>query len=283
LFLSGNEQPSADHCRDISTTLPEGRPWPGSVAPMRVATAYAGLCLVQAAAVVLPGRRVTLPRALRGRAWALVLPGVLVAFVVGVSLDDGLARRLAELAVVTPALALLAPLVATPRWRVPVAALAVAAVVVGLAERHDVAGGAGRAIAIACACSVLATLLASAAPPSALRVGLVALVALDVILVIAGSVGHTSSALHDVASPVGLPGFQDATLGPATMGYGDLFGGAVLGAALVAEGRRRGRPATAVLTCALAFGLLLTVFDTLPATVPLLAGLAISSYERRPM
>jgi hypothetical protein len=38
-----------------------------------------------------------------------------------------------------------------------------------------------------------------------------------------------------------------------------------------------------VLVCALAFGLLLTVFTTLPATVPLLAGLAVGGHERRSM
>jgi hypothetical protein len=250
------------------------------VAPVRVATAYAALCLVQASAIVLPGRRLPLPAALRGRAWALVLPGVLVAFVVVLSADPAFARRLAELAAVTPLLALLAPVVASPRWRLPTAAIAITAVAIGLAARHDVAGGAARAIAIACACSVLATLLASVAPTSALRLGLVALVVLDVVLVIAGSVGHTSTALHQIASPAGLPGFQDATIGPATMGYGDLFGAAVLGAILVADDRPRGRPAVAVLVCALAFGLLLTVFDTLPATVPLLAGLVVGSRRR---
>jgi hypothetical protein len=253
------------------------------VAPVRTAVAYAGLCLVQAGAVVLPDRRVQLPAALRGRAWALVLPGVLVAFVVVLSLDPGFADRLAELAVVTPALALLVPFVVAPRARVPVAILATAAVVVGLWQDHGEAGELARAITIACACAVLATLLAGVAPPSALRAGLVLLVALDVLLVATGDVGHTSNALHEAAAPGGLPSFQDATLGPVTMGYGDMFGAAVLGAALAADGRARTRPAAAVLVCALAFGLLLTVFHTIPATVPLLAGLAVGRQERRSM
>ena len=127
-------------------------------------------------------------------------------------------------------------------------------------------------VAIACACAVLATLLAGVAPASALRVGLVVLVLFDVILVATGGVATTSNALHQAASPAGLPSFQDATLGPAIMGYGDLFGAAVLGAILTSEGRSRGRAAAAVLVSALGFGLLLTVFSTLPATVPLLAG-----------
>ncbi|MDX6525816.1 MAG: hypothetical protein QOI43_1327, partial [Gaiellales bacterium] len=70
---------------------------------------------MQAAAVTLPGRSLPLPAAIRGRAWALVLPGVLVAFVIALSIDASLATRLAELAVVTPVLALLAPLVAEQR------------------------------------------------------------------------------------------------------------------------------------------------------------------------
>ncbi|MDX6579534.1 MAG: hypothetical protein QOJ47_1083 [Gaiellales bacterium] len=238
---------------------------------------------MQAAAVTLPGRSLPLPAAIRGRAWALVLPGVLVAFVIALSIDASLATRLAELAVVTPVLALLAPLVAEQRRRVPVGLVAGVAVVVGLWQQHSVVGGLARAVAIACACAVLATLLAGVAPPAALRIGLVALVVLDVILVVSGSVGTTSNELHHAVAPAGLPSFQDATLGPATMGYGDLFGAAVLGAALSSEGRLRGRAALAVLACAWGFGLLLTVFTTLPATVPLLAGLAVGGQERRSM
>jgi hypothetical protein len=250
---------------------------------VRLAVAYGGLCLAQAAGVVLPGRPVRLPAALRGRAWALLLPGVLVAFVIALSADASLATRLAELAVVTPALALGAFLVSEPRVRVAVAVVSVAAVAVGLWLRHGLAGEAARVIAIACACSLLATLLAGVAPPNALRLGLVALVVLDVILVVTGDVGTTSQALHRATAPAGLPSFQDATLGPATMGYGDLFGAAALGALLTREGRSRGRAGTAVLVCALCFGLLLTVVSTLPATVPLLAGLVVGGQERRPM
>ena len=250
---------------------------------MRLAVAYGGLCLAQAAAVLLPGRPARLPAALCGRAWALLLPGVLLAFVIAVSADASLATRLAELAVVTPVLALGAFLVAESRVRVAVAVLSVAAVAVGLWLRHDLTGEAARVIAIACACSLLATLLAGVAPPNALRLGLVALVVLDVILVVTGDVGTTSRALHRATAPAGLPSFQDATLGPATMGYGDLFGAAVLGALLTREGRSRGRAATVVLVCALCFGLLLTVVSTLPATVPLLAGLVAGGQERRPM
>lgn len=250
---------------------------------VRLAAAYAGLCLAQAAAVGLPGRQLSLPAVLRGRAWALVLPGVLVAFVIGLSVDPAFATRLAELAVVTPVLALLSPLVAERRYRAPVAIVAVAAVVLGLMLEHGVLGEAARVVAIACACAVLATLLAGVAPASALRAGLVVLVLLDVILVASGGVATTSNALHQVASPAGLPSFQDATLGPAIMGYGDLFGAAVLGAILTSEGRSRGRAASAVLVTALGFGLLLTVFSTLPATVPLLAGLVVGGQERRSM
>jgi hypothetical protein len=246
---------------------------------MRLAVAYAGLCLVQAAAVTLPGRPLRLPAALHGRAWALVLPGVLVAFVVAVGLDPSLATRLAELAVVTPVLTLLAPLVAERRAMVAIAA----ASAVVLSFEHGELGGLARAVTIACACALLASLLAAVAPSRALRAGLVVLVVLDVILVVSGDVGTTSEALHQAAAPAGLPSFQDATLGPATMGYGDLFGAAVLGALLTSEGRSRHAAAALVLACALAFGLLLIVFTTLPATVPLLAGLLVRGQDRRSM
>ena len=87
------------------------------MARVSIAPAYATLCVVQAGAIVLPGTRLLLPETLRSRAWALVLPGILVAFVVGLSLDSSLASRLAELAIVTPALALLGAAVAAPAWR----------------------------------------------------------------------------------------------------------------------------------------------------------------------
>lgn len=256
---------------------------PDSVARVSIAPAYATLCVVQAGAIVLPGTRLLLPATLRSRAWALVLPGILVAFVVGLSLDSSLASRLAELAIVTPALALLGAAVAAPEWRGVVLFMAALAVALSLLQPHSVIGELGRAVAIACACSFLATLLAGVAPPSALRIGLVALVALDVLLVATGDVGNTSNALHHAVTPAGLPSFQDATLGPVTMGYGDLFGAAVLGAVLVVEGRPRGRVAAVVLVTALGFGLLLSVFHTIPATVPLLAGLAVSRQDRRSM
>jgi hypothetical protein len=238
---------------------------------------------VQAAAVTLPGRPLTLPARIRGRAWALLLPGVLVAFVIALGIDASLATRLAELAIVTPVFALLAPAVVERRWRLPVGLVAVLAVACGLWQRQGAVGGLARAIAIACACAVLATLLAGVAPASALRSGLIALVVLDVILVASGSVGTTSNELHHAVAPAGLPSFQDATLGPATMGYGDLFGAAVLGSVLAREGRRRWRAAAAVLASAWTFGLLLTVVTTLPATVPLLAGLAVARQESRSM
>jgi hypothetical protein len=253
------------------------------VGRVSIAPAYAGLCIVQAVAIVLPGAPVALPEVLRSRAWALVLPGVLVAFVVGLSADPALADRLADLAILTPAIALLAAAVAAPAWRWPVACSSVAAVALGLLLRHGDLGELARAATIACACSVLASLLAGVTMPWALRLGLVALVVLDVVLVATGAVGHTSNALHQAAPPAGLPSFQDATLGRVTMGYGDMFGAAVLGAALVAEGRARGRVAVVVLVSALGFGLLLAVFHTIPATVPLLAGLAVGAQERRSM
>jgi hypothetical protein len=257
-----------------------------SVSGVRLAFAYGTLCLIQAGAVLLPGRALRLPAPLdrlRSGAWALVLPGVLLAFVIALSADPGLADRLADLAAVTPLLALAAPVIAPRRASPAVAALALAAVAIGITVHHGVLGGTARAVAIACACSLLGTLVVAAAPARAVRAGLVALVVLDVVLVIAGSVGTTSNALHAAPPPAGLPRFQDATIPPAIMGYGDLFGAAVLGALLVTERRSRRLPALAVLLAAWLFGCLLFVADELPATVPLLAGLAAASYEKRSM
>jgi ABC-type xylose transport system permease subunit len=64
---------------------------------------------------------------------------------------------------------------------------------------------------------------------------------------------------------------QDATFGSATMGWLDLAAGALLG--VVARARLRAAVVTGV--AAGAWGLLLLVTTTVPATVPTLAGLLV--------
>jgi hypothetical protein len=86
-----------------------------------------------------------------------------------------------------------------------------------------------------------------------------------------------TTALHSAAVPTAaghpLPRLQDATFGSATMGWLDLVAPALLGVAV----RTRVRAAVATGLAAGAWGLLLLVTATVPATVPALAGLVIGT------
>ena len=114
------------------------------------------------------------------------------------------------------------------------------------------------------------------APRWSLAVGLVALAILDVVLVWGTSqVGPATIALHHAAVPSAaghpIPRLQDVTFGSATMGWLDLAAAALLG--VVARARLRAAVVTGV--AAGAWGLLLLVTTTVPATVPTLAGLLV--------
>jgi len=246
-----------------------------------LAPSYAVLCLLQGALVALPWRPWRLARS---RALGLVVP--LAALAAGVALIRGLGDGADALAGLAAAAAPLlagasgwawglrhpwAPAVAVPglyalAWRLPDALV----------------GEAAGTLLIAGACLTLAALVASLAPPSALAGGLVLLAVLDVLLVWGiPEVGPATTALHH-AQPPGLPGgggpplpsLQDATFGSALMGWLDLLAPALLATVLARAGRARLVAAAATLAAALAWGLLLQVTSPIPATVPVLAGLA---------
>jgi hypothetical protein len=135
----------------------------------------------------------------------------------------------------------------------------------------------GASVALVALAAVTVAELASAfAPRWSLAVGLVALAILDVVLVWGTSqVGPATTALHHAAVPSAaghpIPRLQDATFGSATMGWLDLAAAALLG--VVARARLRAAVVTGV--AAGAWGLLLLVTTTVPATVPTLAGLLV--------
>jgi hypothetical protein len=135
----------------------------------------------------------------------------------------------------------------------------------------------GAAVALVALAAVTVTELAGAvAPRWSLAAGLVALAVLDVVLVWGTrQVGPASTALHQAAVPSAaghpIPRLQDATFGSATMGWLDFVAAALLGA--VARARLRAAAVTGI--AAGAWGLLLIVTPTVPATVPTLAGLLV--------
>jgi hypothetical protein len=244
---------------------------------------YAGLCLMQGALAALPWR----PRRLT-RSWLLgaVVPAAALAG--GVALVRGLsggADALTALAVVAaPVLASACPVVW--RWRVPWLGPVAAAGLFLAAWRADgLAADAAGTLLIAGACATLAGLIGSLAPRAAVGVGLVLLAGLDVYLVFGNpQVQPTTLALHaahppTLGLPAGtppLPSLQEARLQGAMMGWLDLLAPALLATVLAGPMRVRLAAAGAILAAGLAFAMLFEVTPLLPATVPVLAGLAVA-------
>jgi hypothetical protein len=220
---------------------------------------------VQAAVVLLP-RRVSRPRR---RGWiGIALPAAALGTgIVVLRAVSGGPHALALLAsIATPVLA-----GARPK-RAPVA---VALWLVAWRADGLLAQGASVAL-VALAAVTVAELAGAFAPRWSLVVGLVALAILDVVLVWGTSqVGPATTALHHAAVPSAaghpIPRLQDATFGSATMGWLDLAAAGLLG--VVARARLRAAVVTGV--AAGAWGLLLLVTTTIPATVPTLAGLLV--------
>ena len=163
-------------------------------------------------------------------------------------------------AVLTPALA------GAGRVKAPVAAALW--VVAWLA--HGLLAQAAAVALIALAAVTIGELAARIAPARVLAASLVVLAIVDVILVWGtAQVEPASQALHVSALPHGIPRLQDATFGGATMGWLDLVAPALLGVAVA----HRVRAAAVTGIAAGAWGLLLLVTSTVPATVPTVAGM----------
>lgn len=219
-----------------------------------------------------------------GRAWSLVLPGS-IALVVGLlAVVPELARALTWLALLAiPPLAALAL-----AWAIPVrprrdvvaaaAALAVALLVVAVAAEGRLGGQAAAAALTALSVVTLARLLVGAvgavgrSATAWIRIGLVGMAAIDAVLVLSSALDQPNATLNAAAPAAGLPRLQYVALDRASMGYGDVFVAAVLGAVLAHEGASRAlrrRAALLVLGLGVGFDLLFWVLDTLPATVPI--------------
>ncbi|MGZ4431708.1 MAG: hypothetical protein ACXVYV_08695 [Gaiellales bacterium] len=249
---------------------------------------YAILCGVQGALVAAPCHRE--PISTR-RLLGVAVPAA--AMVIGVGaiqlLGQG-AQLLAWLA------ALATPLLAAAagwslRWPRPVVtAVAVIPVYVIAWQGSGHLAQFARAMLVGGACLTLAAWLATFADVDGLAVGLVVLVGVDAYLVWGvQQVAPASVALHHALLPsVGMPGLpsrplpplQDVTLGDSMMGWLDLFAPAVLAMLVSRSPRLRLATSATVTLGAFAWGLLLLVTSPIPATVPVLAGLAVLYHDR---
>ena len=249
---------------------------------------YVTLCLVQGVLVAIPA----VGRDSSTRRGALLgLVGPAAAMVVGVGLVGLLGGAGASLlswlgTVATPVLA--GSLGWIARWRRPAATALAAAVLYLVAWRAE-----GRPSEIAAmlliggACLAIAGFIGPITPARYLALGLVGLVAIDCYLVFRTPlVAETTVALHHTTLPtVGLtgnqahplPGLQQIELGNSVMGWLDFLAPALLGAVIGRQTGPRLLAGAVVAVTAMLFGLLLiSATDKLPATVPVLAGLAVT-------
>jgi hypothetical protein len=127
----------------------------------------------------------------------------------------------------------------------------------------------------------LGVLLAAVTPPGWLKAGIVLMAAADVWLVVSDLLQSPNAALVAAHPPAGLPQLQAEIFGTVSMGYGDLFVAALLGAVLAAQWRRQWQAALLTLAIAAAFDLLFFFISELPATVPVALALLITEGWRR--
>jgi hypothetical protein len=234
------------------------------------------LSLVQAGLVAAP-RRASAPllAGLRNRSWALVLPLSIAVVVAAIALDSAFAHFLTYLALVAvPPLAALALAAIVRGGRPPLALLVIPLFALAWAARGSLGGETAALVLSALACVSLGWLLACVVPGRWLKLGIYTMAAIDAWLVGANLLQEPNAVLNAV-SPGSLPRLQLASFGSATMGFGDIFIAAVLGALLARDRRLQlTGAAIAAVTC-LGFDLLFFFFDQLPATVPIALTLAL--------
>lgn len=245
------------------------------------AAEYFALATIQGAVVALP-RPAAFARLghLRSPAWALVAPVSLLVGTFGVLALPLLAGGLAVLAqIATPVLAAIAVMaVVHGRQRgllvVPLVLGAVAAAGPGWP------GELAASLLTALGCLTLGAALARLTPGRWLYLGVLSMVAVDVLLLALG-VGQPADALLREALGSGIhPAFDRAQLGDFSLDYPDLVLAAVVGT-VVADRAMQRSAALLVAISAAAYGALFAFADMLPATVPLALVLVLVEWGPR--
>jgi hypothetical protein len=239
------------------------------------AVSIAFLSLVQAAVIALPGPRFSAD-GIRSRWWALVPPASIVVVIALVGVYASLADALSYLALVAvPPLAAIALAALVKRARPAMALAVVPLFALAWALSGSLAGESAALALSALACVTLGVILAAVVAPRWLRYGVYAMAVVDACLVAADLLQGPNSALVAAGPPGGLPRLQAVYFGSATMGFGDLFIAATVGALLVRQGRPQLEAAALAAVLGLGFDLLFLAVDLLPTTVPIAVTLAL--------
>ncbi len=250
----------------------------------------AAVLVLQAGVVAAPRRppRIALLERVSGPAWALIPIASIIGVIFAIRYVSATATGLTYLALVAVPLLAAAALGWAARGSRPWAALLVVplfAAAWGL--RTSLVGEGAAALLSALSCVTLGVLLGAVTPRGWMKLGIIAMACADVWLVLTDLLQTPNSTLI-AAAPLpgsGLPQLQSELFGSISLGYGDLFVAALLGAVLAQEGRRQGWSALLTLTLAGLFDLLFFVLNELPATVPvalaLIFGEAWTVWRRR--
>jgi hypothetical protein len=235
------------------------------------------LSLVQGAVILMP-RATRWPwlERLGGRWWALVPPASIAVVIGLIGIYSTSADALSYLALVAvPPLAAVALGLLVNGARPILALLAAPLFALAWALSGRLAGETAGLALTALACVTLGVLLAAVVAPRWLRWGVYAMAVVDTCLVAADLLQGPNSVLVAAGPPAGLPRLQAVYFGSATMGFGDLFIAATVGALLARQGRSQLEAATLVVALGLCFDLLFFAVDLLPTTVPVAVTLAL--------
>jgi hypothetical protein len=237
-----------------------------------------GLLALQAGVVAAPrpAPEVAWLGRLRGRGWALVPLGSIVVVIFAIRYVSDTATGLTYLALVAvPPLAAVALGWAMRGSRPIFAVGAVPAFILAWVASGTLAGEAAGALLSALSCVTLGVLLAAVTPPTWLKLGIIAMAGADTWLVVSDLLQAPNATLVAAHPAAGLPRLQSEIFGSVSMGYGDLFVAALLGAVLALDRARQWGAALLTLVLAAGFDLLFLVVSELPATVPVALALIV--------
>lgn len=244
----------------------------------------AGLLALQAAVVAAP-RPVPRPAWIErfgGRGWALVPIGSIVVVVFAIRYVSDTATGLTDLALVAVPVLAAVGLGWAMRGAKPLAALAaIPLFLIAWLDKTSLIGEGAAALLSALSCVTLGVLLAAVTPPRWLKAGILLMAAADTWLVVSDLLQSPNAALVAAQPPAGLPQLQSEIFGTVSMGYGDLFVAALLGAVLASQWRRQREAALLTFAIAAVFDLLFLVISELPATVPVALALLVTEGWQR--
>ena len=244
----------------------------------------ASMLVLQAAVVAAPRpiERVKWLERFRGRGWALVPIGSIVLVIFAIRYVSATATGLTDLALVAVPILAAVALGWAMRGARPLAALAaIPLFILAWKSENTLAGEGAAALLSALSCVTLGVLLSAVTPPRWLKAGIVLMAAADVWLVITDLLQSPNAVLGAASPPAGLPQLQAEVFGSVSLGYGDLFVAALLGAVLASQWRRQWQAAVLTLAIAGCFDLLFFFIDELPATVPVALALLITEGWQR--